>query len=235
MVRDRGESHTLPRGAGEEKVAMSDKNSRQLKAFHAALVTASPDDLEPDVMQGWIDNPASLARAVRVALAPNMDGAAAWSVWRTITIGGVSKGDLASRLKDGFFVSDWARDIMGNKRAFTTLPESTGIALVQVKVADLGFTKEPTTTELYQRARERGLNLCPAEVGPHLRLADADQKRGTWYRVAMEPISGSDGVPLVFDVGRHEDGHRWLDTGYADPGDRWNLDLTIVFSVPVRK
>lgn len=50
---------------------MGDKNSRQLKAFHSALVSASPDDLDPNVIQGWIDNPASLVRTIRKALAPD--------------------------------------------------------------------------------------------------------------------------------------------------------------------
>lgn len=145
----------------------------------------------------------------------------------TVTIGGVSKGSLLKRLTDGgHSVSDWARDIMG-KPSFTTLPESTEIELGWITVRDLGFTKEPTTTELFTRIKEVS-DLCPAEVGPHLRLIDSDQQRGSWYWVAMEPITDSDGSPGVFDVGRYGGGGRWLDAGCADPGGHWDLDSAVV-------
>lgn len=146
----------------------------------------------------------------------------------TLTIGGVSEDALAKQLKDGgHSVSDWARDIMG-KPTFTTLPEPTEIELGWVTVRDLGFTKEPTTEELFTRIKEVG-ELCPAEVGPHLRLADKDQQRGTWYWVAMEPISDSGGSPDVFDVRRGGGGGRWLCALFASPDGRWNLGGTVVF------
>lgn len=152
-----------------------------------------------------------------------------WPIWRILTIGGVDVKRLQKQLKDGgFYASDWARDIMG-KSAFTTLPKPMEIQLVRIKVADLGFKEMPTTTELFVRAKERGLDLCSAEVGPHLRLADADQQRSTLYWVAMEPITVSDGDPCVFNVERNDDGKQWLNANYANPNDRWNLDDTIVF------
>ena len=98
-----------------------------------------------------------------------------FSIWRTLTIGGVSKDELATRLGDGFYISNWAKDIM-SKPEFTTLPESTEIYLVRAKIKDLGFTKAPTTTELFARIKEVG-ELCPAEVGPHLRLVPGQEQR----------------------------------------------------------
>lgn len=145
----------------------------------------------------------------------------------TLKIGGVSKVDLAKRLNDGgHSVSDWARNIMGNP-AFTTFPEPTEIELGWVRVRDLGFTKLPTIKELFTRIKKVG-DLCPAEVGPHLQLADKDQQSGTWYLVAMEPISDSVSSPFVFRVWRHDDGLRWLDTFYAYLDGCWPLDCVIV-------
>ncbi|MBI4118903.1 MAG: hypothetical protein HY452_01410, partial [Parcubacteria group bacterium] len=56
-----------------------------------------------------------------------------WPIWRTLTIGGVPKDELLARLRKGFFVSDWAKDIM-SKPEFTTLPESTEIQLARATV-----------------------------------------------------------------------------------------------------
>ena len=145
----------------------------------------------------------------------------------TLTIGGVPAPELLKRLEDGdFYVSDWARDVM-SKPAFTTLPEITEIELGWITVRDLGFTEEPTTEELFARIRELDA-LCPAEVGPHLRLADANQPKGTGFWVAMEQITGSAGDPGVFDLERSADGKRLLLARYACAGRRWDLEDVVV-------
>jgi len=152
-----------------------------------------------------------------------------FSVWRTLSTGGVSKADLLKRLKDGdVYVSDWARDIMG-KPAFKTSAEPQEISFVRLKVADLGFTQGPTTKELFARAKAQGFDLCEAEDGPHLRLSLIDQPRGDWFWVAMEPILDSVGVPYVFGVERNVGDERWLDASYASPSGRWYLEGPIVF------
>lgn len=148
-------------------------------------------------------------------------------VWKTLTIGGVAKDGLLLRLADGFFVSNWARDIM-SKPEFTTLPESVEVQLTRAKVRDLGFKKAPTTSELFARIKEVG-DLCPAEVGPHIRLALNDQLNGDWFSVAMEPITDSDGGRGVFSVERYDDGEQWLGAYYARPGYRWDLGSEVVF------
>jgi len=42
-------------------------------------------------------------------------------------------------------------------------------------------------------------------------------------------ITDSDGNPKVFNVKRSVDDKRWLNTNYANPDNRWNLDNEIVF------
>ena len=156
-----------------------------------------------------------------------------WPVWQKLMIGGKSREDLLAALKKGgFTVSDWAKDIMG-KDAFTTLPKPKEIEFVRVKVGDLGFTNSnrlPTTTEIFTRAKELGLSLCPTEVGPHLRLSMKDEPEGDIFWVAMEPIVGSGGNPNVFYL-RRDRGGRWLRASYALPGDRWFLGDGVVFSL----
>src|SRR3989344_6437995 len=150
-----------------------------------------------------------------------------FEVWKTLTIGGISKDELLKRLEDGFFVSDWAKDIM-SMSGFTTLPEPTNIQLARAKVKDLGFTEMPTTDELFARIEKVG-DLCPAEVGPHLRLADKDQPVSTWYLVVMKLITDSDGDPDIFLLDRGDGGERWLRADFIDPAYHWDLEGEIVF------
>ena len=151
-----------------------------------------------------------------------------WPIWRTLTIGGKTQKQLREELKrGGFRISDWASDIM-SKPAFTPLTEPREVKLVRVKVEDLGFTEMPMATQLYARAKERGLKLCPAEVGPHLRLNFKDQPNNDWFWIAMEPITASDGVPGVFAV-ELGSGGLWLNAYYAYPESQWYLGDEIVF------
>ncbi len=152
-------------------------------------------------------------------------------IWKTLTIGGLSRKEFQKRLDNGkFFTSDWAKDIMG-KPAFKTSAEAHEASFVRVKVGDLGFTELPTTTELFDRDRLAafGLERCEPEDGPALRLALPDQPIGDYLWVGMEPIIDSGADPDVFYVGRSVDGERWLSARCAHPSHRWDLSGGVVF------
>ncbi len=120
-----------------------------------------------------------------------------------------------------------AQDILRSKD-FTTLKNQEEIKLVRLKVRDLGLENSATTNEIYKRAEELGLELCPAEVGPHYRLKYKDQPLNEWLHIAMKQISGRGGDPRVFDLGRSARG-LWLDDYWAGPGDLWNSEDMFVF------
>ena len=63
-----------------------------------------------------------------------------------------------------------------------------------LSVKELGFNDGAYYKDICTKALELGLELCPAEVGPALRLVYKDQSRGEWLRIAMEAITGSDGA-----------------------------------------
>ncbi len=89
--------------------------------------------------------------------------------------------------------------------------------LVNISVGDLGFKNRTQYDDICPRAVEMGMELCPAEVGPALRLVYDDQPQDEWLRVAMEAITDSGGDRSIFAVGRSFGG-LWLSGSHGRPG-----------------
>lgn len=119
-----------------------------------------------------------------------------------------------------------AKDILLKMSKTDFSPEKQEYNLVRFTVADLGYPDGATTEEIYARAEKLGLNLCPAEVGPQLRLQSSSHE---WMLIAMEPIFASGGYPRVFGLdGRG--GQLELIARSAEPVMRWRSDSPWVFS-----
>lgn len=156
-----------------------------------------------------------------------------WSTWKTIRLGTGLKSvdDFRKAIKDcGMRIGDWANDILG-KPEFTVTTEETEVDLVNVTVAELGFKDGTRRDQIYGRAKELGLELCPPEVGPQLRLQYKDQPKGEWILIGIEPICNSDGSLFVFDI-VHNDNGIWLYSTYVDPGCVWRATSHWVFICP---
>ncbi len=148
---------------------------------------------------------------------------------QNLEIGGKSAEQLEAGLEENNIkVSDYAKDMLRSKD-FRVSQKSENLTLVRLTVRDLGFTREPTTDEIYDRAQELGLELCPSEVGPYLRLQYMDQPLGEWFYIAMKQITDRDGNPSVFKLER-DSGGLWLSGPWAKPGRRWGLGYEFVFS-----
>lgn len=155
-----------------------------------------------------------------------------FQTWKTVKLGTGLKtaNDFCCALQNaGCRASNWAKDVLG-KPAFTAASNKIELDLVVVSVAELGFKNGATREQIYQRAPELGLELCPAEVGPQLRLQYKNQLVGERLLVAMEPIIDSVGDLRVFVVARNED-DSWLRCHYGPPSDFWFADFRWVFSL----
>lgn len=120
------------------------------------------------------------------------------------------------------YLTDWGKDIL-YKTEFSK--ESEIYELVMFTVNQLGFSNGATTDEIYKRAEDMGLELCPAEVGPHLRLQNQTRD---WMLIAMKQIIGRDGSPSVFLLSRRV-AELGLYAGDALPAYRWGGDYKFVF------
>lgn len=148
-----------------------------------------------------------------------------------VEIGGKTKEQIQQELKQaGVNVTLSARDMMRSPD-FKTLPTAQMLDTVRLKVKDLGFSNSATTDQLYRKAQELGLELCPPELGPRYILQYKDQSiREEWLWIGMEQITDSDGSPDVFLLGRLEDG-LWLDDIWARPVDEWLPNCEFVFGL----
>lgn len=151
-------------------------------------------------------------------------------VWRTIKIGtGIEDGvSFCCELeRKDFRIGDWARDMLGQK-AFTVATAEEDVDLVRLSVADLGYKEGARYDAICARAIEMGLELCPAEVGPQLRLQYPDQPPDEWFLIAMEAIRDSDGDLRVFRV-EHLGAGLWLYSNCGDPALCWFPGRRFVF------
>lgn len=121
------------------------------------------------------------------------------------------------------YSSDLAKDIL-KKTEFSQ--EKVKYNLVRFTVKQLGFPNGATTDEIYKKAQDLGLELCPAEVGPHLRLQYPGKE---WMLIAMKQITDRDGCPNVFYLAWDGD-QLGLGGGYARPSYGWDEDAWVCFS-----
>ncbi len=152
-------------------------------------------------------------------------------VWKTIKLGtGLKNADAFRKAikQSGMYLGDYANQIIG-KSAFTASETEMDANLVVVSIGELGFKKGATRGEIYERAQSLGLSLCPAEVGPQLRLQYTDQPKREWLVIGMEPIADSGGDLFLFDVGRRGGGGQWLGTYYDRADGVWGADFRFVF------
>ena len=105
-----------------------------------------------------------------------------------------TEGELRAAIEAaGGDVTMHSKHIM-SKPAFTLVETEMDVELVITSGTDLGFTEAVTRKEIYERAtsEEFGYMLCPAEVGPQLRLQYLGQPENECFLIGMVPITDSD-------------------------------------------
>ncbi|OGZ73426.1 MAG: hypothetical protein A2908_04090 [Candidatus Staskawiczbacteria bacterium RIFCSPLOWO2_01_FULL_38_12b] len=199
----------------------------------AATILQNLPEVPEDIMQGWIENPKALQKLLAGLVPPVNGSITEFKVFKTIKLGtGPTNADgfRCHLKKDNIRIGDYANDIIG-KPVFSVATEEIELDLVVVSVAELGFPKGAGLKDIYAVAKKRGLELCPNEVGPQLRLQYKDQPKNEWLIIGMEPIAGSGGALSVFGV-EHNGYGFWLNTYYGYPDDVWSEHYRFVFVLP---
>ena len=158
---------------------------------------------------------ASTARSAPYASSISAKSAAEIPIWKTITFGEYPNLDaLRSALDNspcpiGFGNS--VDEAIG-RPAFPFTKTKLDLDLVVVSAADLGFPEDGASLlNVYDRAIAIGLELCPADLGPTLRLNYLDQPRSEFLHIAMRPVALYNRELVDFSLGN--DGNRLLLVG----------------------
>ena len=132
----------------------------------------------------------------------------------TITLGTHRSGAdlLEALLEEKCGVSLWSRQALGNQD-FPVVAEEITVDIVVVSMLEMGFTESELATldTIYDRAKQMGLETCPVETAPQLRLQFLDQpdytieaRLGAFF-VASEPfVLTREGLPKIFSVARDD-------------------------------
>jgi hypothetical protein len=127
--------------------------------------------------------------------------------------------------------------------AFSFAEEYRLVDLVKVSHRQFGFTRKAPRIEIYTRAEEFGLQKCPAEVGPQLRLQYLFQPQKERLAIGMEPIRGEHtdrtgearpGGYLDLFLVDHDASSLWLRAGPGNPGGFWDDEFQWIFMNPPR-
>lgn len=179
----------------------------QLKEFFAQIESGR---ITQDGLQSF------LQKSSKKKMGPN------FPVWKTIRLGMGLKtaDDFRHALRaGGYRIGDWANCLF-DRSAFNAAGQEMEVNLVRVSSSELGFPKGAARQQIYDRAKELGLDLCPPEVGPQLRLQYKGQPKGEWLTIGMKPITDSDDNLMLFSVVDGGD-DLWLSCCCGGPDDFW--------------
>jgi hypothetical protein len=165
-------------------------------------------------------------------------------VKRTIEVGGMTKQQLLQRLKQASISLNEYGERLFADDLLTASAERYWVETVELTVAGLGFQEGAPLDQIFQRAGELGLSMCPLELGPYTRLQYLDQPEGlsadTSQRhqapagsitIASPVLTDDHDVPKGFYL-RNVDGSLWLRGYIADYLHIWNPNDHFIFAEP---
>jgi len=160
--------------------------------------------------------------------------APAFPAWKRLTLGTYKGVNALRAALDAarVRVGESADEILG-RPGFAFSQVRTDVDLVVVSVAELGFNDSASLADIYRRAGELGLELCPAEAAPLLRLQYTEQPMGEFLNVAMRPVETYAGQPIALSVANAGTGPLLLG-GEGHPGSLLNVMAKLVFVRPAR-
>lgn len=201
-----------------------------------AVLTALPRDIPQNIAIGWTENGESLTRTLRTALTPPEDSHYGYfGIWKTITLGTYPTVDdlITALTQQEKKISEYAKDLFYGEE-FMLAKEQIELNLAISTVKELTGRKKEFLHDIIAGIRRLGGDICPAEVGPQLRLQLKHQPTNKNERliIATEPIRNFEGEPCLFTI-EHNDSELLLDATYEDRS--WEGTDLFVYVIPPRK
>ena len=160
---------------------------------------------------------------------------------RTIEIGGLTKPQLIEKMQQhSIKINEYGARLLSDA-TFQPAESITILSTAEMNVRDLGFPDGAVLPQIYKRADELGLKLCPIETGPYLRILYPEQPEGNSVNTEKRHQAPSGSVTIAsvilheedeFPKGfylRKMDGELWLRGYIADDLHMWNPDDRFIF------
>ncbi|MEN2766091.1 helicase [Ornithinibacillus xuwenensis] len=156
------------------------------------------------------------------------------AITRTIEVGGLTSLQLRLKLQQQSILLNEYAQVLLSDEDFTTSNIKYILKTVDLRVTDLGFPNGATLPQIFDRAIKLGLELCPIELGPHLRLMYLDQPEGHRERLSQQHTAPSGSITIASNVVKEDDlfpkgfylsninGVLWLRGYTADNQHIWN-------------
>ncbi|MEO2259629.1 helicase [Paenibacillus amylolyticus] len=160
---------------------------------------------------------------------------------RIVNVGGLTKPQLIQKLdQHSILLNKYGEQLINDER-FIVSNTKQSLQTVELTVRQLGFSDGATTLQLFRRANELGLESCPVELGPYLRLQYLDQPEiGSTYiseekkapsgsiTIASEALTEDIDFPKGFYLRRKND-KLWLRGYLADHLHTWSPHDRFIF------
>ncbi|MGF7048255.1 hypothetical protein J2T13_002762 [Paenibacillus sp. DS2015] len=162
-------------------------------------------------------------------------------ITRTVEVGGLTKSEILQKFQQySILINEYGERLLAADK-FTISDTKYSLQTVELTVGNLGFPDGATTIQIFERASNLGLGLCPLELGPHLRLEYLDQPEGYSgnrlqrqqapsgsITIASKSLSEDDAFPKGFYLRRINE-VLWLRGYCADHLHVWNHDDHFIF------
>ncbi|UJL47108.1 helicase [Virgibacillus sp. NKC19-16] len=159
---------------------------------------------------------------------------------RTVEVDGLTKSQLINKLKQqSILMNEFGKMLFADNKFTTSISKYT-LKTVELAVQDLGLLDGGTITQIFSRANQLGLELCPLELAPYLRLRYLDQPEGELnsyqqhqapygsITVASKILTEDDKFPKGFYL-RCIDGVLWLRGYVCDERHVWEPSDHFIF------
>ena len=105
------------------------------------------------------------------------------------------------------------------------------VKIVETLVTELGFKNGGRLAEIFFAAKDQGLELCPAEVGPQRCLQSENCRTDEELYIAMKPVVSTSGLLCSFRVCQFNS-RPSLRHYFAAPGFFCQPDYLVAFVLP---
>lgn len=160
---------------------------------------------------------------------------------RTVEVGGLTKSQLIQKLQQcSILMNEYGERLFADDK-FTTSDIKYSLKTVELSVGDLGFPEGATMAQIFKKARDLDLELCPLELGPYLRLGYLDQPEDYSEKSLRQHQAPSGSITIASEIPTEDEdfpkgfylrrinGVLWLRGYRADHLHVWNPDDHFIF------